>query len=279
MSETWLHEYILLAFRIHRLMQKAYECPFVEAYYGPPNWRTQAESEPEFEASELVHLAMMLADALPAQGFVSNRVAYLDKHVTAMEMLSRKLSGEYFSLEQEAKFCLDIHHKWTHEEQFEQAHALYETVLPGVGSLAERLRAYQAELAYPEEHMNNLAKYIDLAFAEAKRRTCSFIELPDDEVIDIQYLAKWEHDAAAYYSGNFRTHIVMNVASTVTYISRRFDHKVCHEGYPGHHTEYTLKEQQLYLQRGYIEQTICLTLWTQCVIQEGIAMLAHEMIF
>ena len=36
MSETWLHDYILLAFRIHRLVQKAYECPFVEEYYGPP---------------------------------------------------------------------------------------------------------------------------------------------------------------------------------------------------------------------------------------------------
>ena len=74
MSETWLHDYILLAFRIHRLVQQAYDCPFVEAYYGPPEWRTQVESEPESEASDLVHQAMMLADALPAQGFVSNRV-------------------------------------------------------------------------------------------------------------------------------------------------------------------------------------------------------------
>jgi hypothetical protein len=54
MSETWLHSYILLAFRIHRLIQKAYDCPFVEAYYGPPEWRTQVESEPELEASEFV---------------------------------------------------------------------------------------------------------------------------------------------------------------------------------------------------------------------------------
>ena len=206
-------------------------------------------------------------------------LCYLGKHVKAMEMLCRKLSGEYFSLREEAEFCLDIHPEWTPEEEFEKAHALYEKVLPGNGSLAERLRTYRTELAYPEEHMNDLSQSIDMAFAEARRRTSSFIELPDGEAIEIQYLAEWEYDAAAYYKGNFRTQIVMNVASTAAYISRLFDHKVCHEGYPGHHTEYGLKEKYLYLDEGYIEQSICLTLCPQCVIQEGIAMLAHEMIF
>ena len=43
MSETWLYNYILLAFRIHRLVQQAYDCPFVEEYYGPPELRTQAK--------------------------------------------------------------------------------------------------------------------------------------------------------------------------------------------------------------------------------------------
>ena len=242
-SETWLHEYILLAFRIHRLVQKAYECPFVEAYYGPSEWRTQVESESEPKAADLVHQAMMLADALPAQGFVPNRVTYLGKHVKAMEILCRKLSGEHFSLMEEAGFYLDMHPEWTREEEFEKAHALYEKVLPGNGSLAERLRTYRAELAYPEEHMNDLSQSIDMAFAEARRRTSSFIELPDGEAIEIQYLAEWEYAAAAYYKGaNFRTQIVMNVASTATYLSRLFDHKVCHEGYPGHHTEFGLKE-------------------------------------
>jgi hypothetical protein len=279
MSETWLHDYILLAFRIHWLVQKAYDCPFVEEYYGPPEWRTQVESEPEPKASDLVRQTMMLADALPAQGFASSRAVYLGTHVKAMEMLCRKLSSEHLSLEEEAESCLDIHPEWTREEEFEKAHALYEKVLPGKGSLIERLQKYTAELAYPEEHINDLPQSIDLAFTEARRRTSSFIELPDDEAIDIQYLPEWEYDAAAYYKGNFRTQIVMNVASTATYISRLFDHKVCHEGYPGHHTEYVLKEQYLYMHRGYIEQSICLTLCPQCVIQEGIAMLAHEMIF
>ncbi len=87
---------------------------------------------------------MALADALPVQGFAPNRVAYLDKHVRAMETLARKLCGETFTLAEEAKRSLDIHPTWTPEVQFEQAHALYEsTVSGGAGSLAERVRASQ----------------------------------------------------------------------------------------------------------------------------------------
>jgi hypothetical protein len=278
MSEIWLQEYIFLAFRLHKVVETTYGSPFVEEYWGPPAWREQVEAEPELMAADLVRQAVTLADRLDAQGFAPNRVAYLGKHVRAMETLARKLCGETFTLAEGAALCLDIHPMWTPEAQFEQAHALYETVLPGMGSLAERLRAYKAGIACPPEQTKLLPGFVDLAFAEARKRTSSLLELPDGERIDIQYLPEWEHEAAAYYRGNYRTQIVINAAATATSLSRLFDHMVCHEGYPGHHTDYVLKEQYL-AQRGYTEQTMYLTLVPQCVISEGIAMVAHEMIF
>jgi hypothetical protein len=279
MSEIWLQKYILLAFRIDKVVYSTYGSRFVESYYGPPEWRSKVETESEMNAVDLVRQAILLVDTLPVQGFASNRTIYLSKHIKAMETLCRKLSGENFSLEQEARGCLDISPIWTPEEQFERAHALYEKILPGTGSIAERLQTYRTAIAYPQEQADKLTRFIDLAFAEAHKRTCTFIEFPEGETIDIQYFPEWEHDAAAYYQGNYRTHIAMNVAATGTYLSRLFDHKVCHEAYPGHHTEYVLKEQHLYRQQGYTEQAICLTLSPQCVIQEGIAMMAHEILF
>jgi hypothetical protein len=278
MSESWLQEYIFLAFRLNKATLTTYGSPFVEEYWGPPAWREQVETEPETMPADLVRQANALSDALPAQGFAQNRVHYLGKHLRAMETLARKLCGETFSLAEEAVRCLDIHPAWTPEAQFEQAHALYETVLPGTGRLAERLRAYKAGVACPPEQTSLLPEFLDLAFAEARKRTSRLIELPDAETIDIQYLPEWEHEAAAYYRGNYRTHIVINTAASATSLSRLLDHKVCHEGYPGHHTEYVLKEQYL-ARRGYTEQTLYLTLVPQCVISEGIAMVAHEMIF
>ncbi len=103
MSETWLQEYIFLAFRIHKVIQTTYKSPFVEAYYGPPAWRSQVEAEPALEAAELVRQAMSLADALLVQGFTSNREVYLEKHIKAMETICRKLAGEAFSLKEEMK--------------------------------------------------------------------------------------------------------------------------------------------------------------------------------
>jgi len=71
----------------------------------------------------------------------------------------------------------------------------------------------------------------------------------------------------------------MNLASTAAWFSRLFDHKVCHEGYPGHHTEYILKDQHLLRQGGFTEMAMYLMRVPQCVMSEGIAMVAHEMIF
>jgi hypothetical protein len=109
MSENWLQEYISLAFRLHKATQATYQSPFVEEYWGPPAWRAQVETEPEMTTADLVRQAMTLADALSAQGFASNRVIYLGKHLTAMETLARKLCGETFTLAEAAARCLDIH--------------------------------------------------------------------------------------------------------------------------------------------------------------------------
>ncbi|HLJ34429.1 MAG TPA: hypothetical protein VKU38_12280 [Ktedonobacteraceae bacterium] len=279
MSDNWLREYVLLAFRIHRVVQTVYGSQFVEAYYGPPEWRQQAESEPELSAANLVRQTMTLADALPAQEFASQRASYLAKHVIAMETLCRKLCGEPFPLEEEAKCCLDISPVWTPEEQFEQAHALYEMVLPGTGSIAERLKDYKSSLAFPLDQVDVLKSFIDQAFVEARKRTLVLMELPAGETIEVQYLPEKAYDAAARYDGNYRTRIEVNVVASAAELPRLFDHKVCHEAYPGHHTEYVLKEQYLYQQQGYIEQALVLTLCPQCVNTEGIAMMAHEMIF
>ncbi len=59
MNETWLQQYIFLAFRIHKAMQVTYESPFVEAYYGPPAWRSQVEAEPVLEPTHLLRQTMM----------------------------------------------------------------------------------------------------------------------------------------------------------------------------------------------------------------------------
>jgi hypothetical protein len=46
---------------------------------------------------------------------------------------------------------------------------------------------------------------------------------------------------------------------------------VAHEAYPGHHTEYSIKEQHLYRQKDYLEHSILLCNTPSALISEGIA--------
>ncbi|HVB62981.1 MAG TPA: hypothetical protein VNE61_17445 [Ktedonobacteraceae bacterium] len=56
MSEQWLQEYILLAFRMNKVAHSVYDSEFVESYYGPPEWKQLAESEPVFTPDQLRRL-------------------------------------------------------------------------------------------------------------------------------------------------------------------------------------------------------------------------------
>ena len=51
------------------------------------------------------------------------------------------------------------------------------------------------------------------------------------------------------------------------------------KGILGHHTEFVLKEQRLFRERGYLEQSIFPIISPQSVISEGIATSACEMFF
>lgn len=279
MSEQWLQDYMLLAFRIDKIARSAYNSEFVESYYGPPEWKEMVDAEPVLTPNQLVRQAMSLADSLAAQAFPVNRATYLGKQLRAMETICRKWRGETFPLQEEIERCLDVHLDWTPETVFEKAHALHDEILPGSGGLKERVEAWRKQVALPQEYSRELDSFILAALAEARKRTLTLTTFPERETIDLHLVPDWEHEGAAYYEGNYRSYIKINLTTAAKNLARLFDHLICHEGYPGHHTEYILKEQHVYRQQGYVEQTAYLTLCPQCVISEGIAMMAHEMVF
>lgn len=128
-DQPWIHEYVVLAFRIDQQL-RAVDSYLVDAYYGPPVWRAAVESAPPTAPAELVRVAVQLADTLPAQDFSAQRAAFLAKQLRALETISRKLSGESFAPEDEVERCLDIRPGWISEHEFERGLALYEAALP-----------------------------------------------------------------------------------------------------------------------------------------------------
>jgi hypothetical protein len=273
----WFRDYVALSFRIDKVIRKFTESRFVDYYYGPPEWKTEVEAEAETPVTDLVRQAMMLADALPAQNFEAHRETYLMKQLLALETVCRKLNGETFSLEEEVQRCFDIHPTWIPESQFEQGLAMLDEVLPGGGSLPDRLQVWRKRYQLAREKSGLLLNFMQRAAAEARRRTQAFVNLPADEGVEVQTVSDKVFYGENWYLGNYRSRVELNTDLPTDLNDLMYF--MCHEGYPGHHTEFVLKEQHLFRERGYIEQAISPIIGPQSVISEGIATLACEMIF
>jgi hypothetical protein len=283
MSEQWHRDYIELAFRLEKLFQSHIGLPYVDYYYGPSEWKTLVDNEPEQEPVVLLRAATRLLDALEEQGFAHHRTTYLSKQVSAMETACRKLSGEQFSLEEELRRLFDLTFVWTPSDQLDEALALYREALPGKGTLADRLHLWRVGHSIKASKRALIPDVIDRMLTEIRSRTLAFVDLPDTEGINSPVALAMDErfGGACWYEGNYHSHVEINIEE---FILRR-DHAqllldaLCHEVYPGHHTAYALRERYLYREQGCREEMIGLIFSPAAVVAEGIATSACGMLF
>lgn len=277
MHDPWFREYVLLAFRIEKAIGKFTGSRFVDYYYGPPEWKAQTAAEAEWSPSELVRDAMALEDVLAEQGFAAHRATYLEKQLVALETVCRKLNGETFSLENEVQRCFDIHPERTPESQFKRGLAVLDEALPGDGSLLDRVQGWRKRYYLAPGKSDLLVPLMRRATDEARRRTQAYVALPAEEGVEIRAASDLVSIGENWYLGDYRSRVERNAERPVDL--RDLLQFMCHEAYPGHHTEFALKEQRLFRARGYLEQAIFPVISPQAVISEGIARAACEMIF
>jgi hypothetical protein len=112
---------------------------------------------------------------------------------------------------------------------------------------------------------------------EAQRRTRQLFALPDGEEIELQIVENQPWAAYNWYLGDYRSRVDINTDLPVH--ANSMIGLMTHEGYPGHHAEHAIKEQLLYRQQGKAEACVQLINAPECVISEGLADLAQEIIF
>jgi len=277
MTTQWCKEYILLALRMDKVIQNFTESRFVDHYYGPSEWKANVLAEAERSPEALVRDAMALEDALAGQNFDAHRTTYLEKQVVALETVCRKLAGETFSLEEEVRRCFDISPERVPDSRFAHGLALLDEALPGEGKLLDRFQNRKKRYRLALEKSDLLLGFMQQTADEARRRTQAFVTLPADEQIEMLVTSGKFYMGENWYLGNYQSSVELNTDLS-TDIKGLVDF-ICHEGYPGHHTEFVLKEQHLFRECGYLEQTIFPIISPQAVISEGIASSAREMIF
>jgi hypothetical protein len=276
LSERWVHDYTVLALRLNKAIEQGAPYAPVEEYQ-PPEWDEQVLHEPVHPADLLLRDAQQLQETLLLQPFEPQRTAYLAKQLCALETVSRRLLGEHFSLQEQARRCYDLNIDWLPESIFEQASTLYDEALPGHGSIASRLQDWQQSLTLPPEKAQVLLSFFQRALTEALLRTQALVPLPADTSTEIQVLVDRPARAMARYLGNHRSGVYLNPA--VPFPLSDLFYVLCHEGYPGHLAEFVLKDEFLIQRRGYLEERVLLPCSPRYVISEGLALLAHEMIF
>lgn len=268
-------EYITLAFALEQHIEG-----FVDAYFGPPELRQRVEATAPRAPQELAAAITTLRQQVQATatqgdgGYSTRRKAYLDVQLRAMEASARKLAGEPLAYRDEVRLLFDIEPYQTAEALFEEAIADLDEVLPGDGPVAERMDAWKQRFEVaPAVARQMINQIVD----EARRRTLAFTTLPDKEAVEFDLVSDKPWSGYNWYLGHAHSRIEINTDLPVRADSLL--DLVCHEGYPGHHTEHALKEQMLYRERGWGEHAIQLINTPECVIAEGIATLAADIIF
>jgi len=244
---------------------------FVDAYYGPPEWKAQADSttipltEIEQRATALI---AQLGDGAGSDSSEIARLrhAYLQKQLGAMVARVKMLQGTKMSFDDEARALYDVTPPTNTQQHFRDVVARLDTSLPGSGPVPDRYVRYRNQFVIPAAKMDTVFK---AAIAACKERTVRHLTLPPGESFVVEYVKDKPWSGYNWYKGDFHSVIQVNTSLPI-YIDRAVD-LACHEGYPGHHVYNALLEKSLVRDRGWMEFSIYPLFSPQSLIAEGSA--------
>jgi hypothetical protein len=215
---------------------------YVDAYYGPPEWKKQSKEKKPLDAiaSEATQLRDQLTKiAEPTDEIEQLRRRYLTKQLSALEARVRILNGEHLKFDEESQALYDAVAPTFPEAHFQEILARLEPKLPGEGSLLQRYENWRRAFVIPKDKLDAV---FQLAIKACRERTLSHIKLPPAENFSVEYVTNKPWGGYNWYKGNYRSVIQVNTDLPV-YIDRAID-LAAHEGYPGHHVYNALLEKK-----------------------------------
>jgi hypothetical protein len=255
-----------------------HDTDYVDAYYGPPEWRKDAETRKRPLAEIRAEAESLIAalQSSPQGGDELSRLRhqYLLRQLQAMTARIDMLSGKRLSFDEESKALYDAVAPTQDASHFQGVLDELEKVVPGDGPLAERVEAFRQRFVIPRDRLDAVFR---AAIDECRRRTSEHIELPPSESFEVEYVTGKSWSAYNWYKGGFHSLIQVNTDLPV-FIDRAID-LACHEGYPGHHVYNALLEKHLVRDRGWPELSVYPLFSPQSLIAEGTANFGIEVAF
>ena len=253
---------------------------YVDAYFGPESWR-EAVEEDQLSLAQIIERAeeqyrQIEAVPLPSadQARLRQRQLRLARGIEALAARARVVSGEAFTFDEESRAIFDAVAPTYDAAHFEALLDSLDRALPGEGSLITRYSAFKEDFVIPADRLEPV---FQAAIEACRDRTRQFIDLPDGESFEVEYVTGKSWSAYNWYKGGYHSLIQVNTDLPV-YIDRALD-LACHEGYPGHHVFNLLLEKNLLQDRGWHEFYVYPLFSPRSLIAEGTANFGIEVAF
>ena len=256
-----------------------HDADYVDAYFGPEEWREQARAE----AQSLAAIAAAAAD-LAAQvrsvavadedEMVRLRQDYIASHLESMATVARLRNGEQLSFDEESRLVYGFVAPSFPVADYDAVLAEIDALLPGDAPLHERVYEFELQFRIPTEKIEPV---IRAGLDECRRRTLQYMTLPAGESFQLELVSGNPWGAYNWYKGGgqgliqVETSRPKSVASSITL--------GCHEGYPGHHAFSSLLDENFLRKRGWVEFSVLPLFSPQGVIFEGSGDFAEQIAF
>jgi hypothetical protein len=252
---------------------------YVDAYFGPPEWREHVKVNPVPLDTIRVH-AHGLLENLSTLNLSSHeeigrlRHRYLIGQLQSLAARVQMLAGKSFSFDEEALALYDARPPHHDEDFFKDVLRKLDGLIPGGGPVAQRFDRYRGAFVIPP---GKLDAVFQASIRECRARTKQHISLPEHERFTLEYVTNKPWSGYNWYKGKSVSLIQINTDLPI-HIDRAID-LAAHEGYPGHHVYNSLLETNLAIRRGWVEFTIYALFSPQSLIAEGTANFGIEVAF
>jgi len=256
-----------------------HDADYIDAYYGPPQWRDEAKAA-RIPLESIQASAARLLTALhqvpleDSDELVQLRHRYLVKQIEAMAARVGMLRGKKLTFDEEARSLYDAAPPELSEAHFEKVLRSLEDLLPGRGPITQRYEIYRRAFIIPTDKLEVL---FEAAITECRARTKEHIDLPANERFEIEYVRNKSWSGYNWYKGDSYSLIQINTDLPIS-IDRAVD-LAAHEGYPGHHVYNALLEKHFVRERNWVEFSVYPLHSPQSLIAEGTANYGIEVAF
>ena len=243
-----------------------HEPAYVDAYYGPPEWRDKVKARKAGLPEIRERAVALAADVRGLPGADPRRARFLARQLDALAARADIVGGRRLGFDTESRALYDAVAPAVSDERLRATVRRIDAAIGGDGPLAQRIEEYERRFTVPPERVDRV---VQAAIEACRARTRTHIELPEGESFRVEYVKDKPWGGYNWYEGHYRSLIQINTDLPFT-LGRALD-IACHEGYPGHHVANVLFEQRGVNERGWIELSVSPLYSPLALMMEGTA--------